>query len=64
MTTLFEETENTNPPSPSLELLDATSLKNELDDPRKITANSGTDEGEEDLNSGNYDNESITSKFE
>ena len=51
MTTLFEETENTNPPSPSLELLDPTSLKTELvDAPRKVD---NPTEPEEDLRSGN-----------
>lgn len=54
MTTLFEETENTNPPSPSLGLLDTSSLKNELDAPaRKVTTAAPT-EAEGDLNSGNY----------
>ena len=43
MTTLFEETDNTNPPSPSLELLDTPTLKNELEpDGRKISTNTST----------------------
>ncbi|XP_065645027.1 upstream stimulatory factor 2 [Hydra vulgaris] len=35
MTTLFEEAESTNPPSPSLDLLDS-SIKNDLDSIRKL----------------------------
>lgn len=53
MTTLFEESDNTNPPSPSLGLLDASSLKSELDAQRKAVTNSSA-ETEEDLSSGNF----------
>jgi len=49
MTTLFEEADNTNPPSPS-ELLDA-SIKGELDGPRKVSTNS-TNQTDDELNSG------------
>lgn len=49
MTTLFEEADNTNPPSPS-ELLDA-SIKTELDGARKVSG-SNANQTENDLNSG------------
>lgn len=47
MTTLFEETDSTNPPSPSLELLDTSGIKNELDDAqaRKLPTNTSTTSG-------------------
>ena len=46
MTTLFEEADNTNPPSPS-ELLDAPSIKREVNGSKKIANH--TEDG---LNSG------------
>jgi len=47
MTTLFEETDSTNPPSPSLDLLDTASIKNELEEPpgRKLTSNTSSSNG-------------------
>lgn len=49
MTTLFEDADNTNPPSPSLELLDA-SIKTELDGARKVSSNTAN-QNEDDLDS-------------
>lgn len=47
MTTLFEETDSTNPPSPSLELLGTPSIKNELEEPhgRKLPVNTSSANG-------------------
>jgi len=50
MTTLFEDADNTNPPSPSLELLDAT-IKTELEGARKVSSNT-SNQNEDDLDSG------------
>lgn len=45
MTTLFEEADNANPPSPS-ELLDSPSIKSDLEGSRKVSSNSSqTDDG-------------------
>jgi len=49
MTTLFEEADNTDPPSPS-ELLDAPSIKSELDGQRK--ASNGASQSDDGINSG------------
>jgi len=42
MTTLFEDTDNANPPSPSLDILDTPSLKNELESERKENSSNPT----------------------
>ena len=49
MTTLFEEADNTDPPSPS-ELLDAPSIKSELDGQRKTS--NGASQSDDGINSG------------
>jgi len=50
MTTLFEEADNTNPPSPS-ELL-GTSIKSELDGERNKVSSNNTSQTEDELDSG------------
>lgn len=50
MTTIFEDSDNTNPPSPSLDILDASSLKHEIE-PRKEPTSSAASAGV-DINNG------------